>query len=540
VAQAAERLTATTGTAPSPSDAGSLPLPIRPAVTAVTAAGGASESARFWTPTLEHVWLGLAVVAAALGCAVDPIDPIDYWWSVRLGDIIRQLGTIPSDDSLVYTAIRGPIVDGQWLARVIFSALHATGGVELSLALRTPIAIAVALLLARMCRSAGVGSRVSAVVAGLSVILFVPGLTVRPQMLAVVPFLIVWRAALHPPRRIVGLVLTAAAVVFWANVHGSFILIYPLLGVGVLEAAVERLRGGPGASNDRVRRALLLAVVCGLAPLVNPYGIGLASYVADAVLFNGGATSVGVLGAEWSAPEIRSAYGGLFYGSAILAIVLLGAGCRPKLAEGLLLLAFGVLAVSSTRHILWWTLVMVPFVARGLQTVLASPGWRRLPQAGPLPVGSPLLNVVCMVSFALVVLMTLPWWRQRLPLPPDRTAIVDTSTPVAVAEYLAAHPTPGRLFNDTDWSAYVSWRLAPDIRVFVDNRFELHPAEVWTEYLTISRGHVSWQQRLDSYGVTRLALNPQTQTGLVSAVRASPDWTLVYEDKQALVFDRAN
>src|SRR3954454_24645966 len=127
-----------------------------------------------------------------------------------------------------------------------------------------------------------------------------------------------------------------------------------------------------------------------------------------------------------------------------------------------------------------------------------------------------------------------------MPLPPDRTALVDTSGPVAVAEYLAAHPAAGRLFNDTDWSAYFSWRLGPGTQVFVDNRFELHPAEVWTEYLTISRGHVSWQQRLYSYGITRLALNPTSQTGLVSAVRESPDWRLVYEDRQALVFDRAD
>jgi hypothetical protein len=145
-----------------------------------------------------------------------------------------------------------------------------------------------------------------------------------------------------------------------------------------------------------------------------------------------------------------------------------------------------------------------------------------------------------MVSFAMVVLVTLPWWRQRLPQPPKSNAIVVTTTPVAVAEYIAAHPTGGRLFNDTDWSAYFSWRLAPDTRVFVDNRFELHPAEVWTEYLTISRGHVTWQERLDRYGVTRLALSPHTQAGLVSAVRASPDWKLVYQDRQALVFDRAD
>src|SRR4051812_46120569 len=185
----------------------------------------AGSAARLWVPALRHVWLGLAVVAAALGCAVDPVDPIDYWWSVRLGELIRHLGTIPTDDSLVYTAIRGPILDGQWLARVVLSALHDAGGVELSLALRTPIAIAVALLLARMCRTAGVGPRMAAVVAGLSVILFVPGLAVRPQLFAVLPFLVVWRAAMQPPRSAIGIGLTAAAVVFWANVHGSFILI---------------------------------------------------------------------------------------------------------------------------------------------------------------------------------------------------------------------------------------------------------------------------------------------------------------------------
>jgi hypothetical protein len=492
---------------------------------------------RLWAPTLAYVWLGLAVVSAALGAALYPIDPIDYWWSVRLGALIRQLGTIPADDPLVYTAIRGPIVDGQWLARVILSTLHDLGGVELSLALRTPIAIGVALLLARACRSAGAGQRVSAVMAGLSVSLFVPGMAVRPQLFAVVPFLLVWRAALRPPRSIVGIALTAGVVVFWANVHGSFILIYPLLGVGILEAATERLRGGSG---DRLRRALILTVACGLAPLLNPYGLGLANYVADAVLFNGGATSIGVLGAEWAPPEIRSGYGGLFYGSIVLAVVLLGAGTRPRLGEGLLLLAFAVLAVSSTRHILWWSLVMVPFVARGVSTVLASPALRRLPQPGPLPAGSPGLNLACLVTFALLVTVSLPWWRQRLPLPTERTTVLDTSAPVAVGDYLATHPIEGRLFNDTDWSAYFSWRLAPDTRVFIDNRFELHPADVWKEYMTISLGQVRWQRLLDAYGVTRLALNPKSQSGLVEAVRELPDWQLVYEDRQALVFDRAD
>jgi hypothetical protein len=486
-------------------------------------------------PTLATVWLGLAVLAAALGCALQPMEPIDYWWSVRLGALIRQFGALPVDDPLVYTPVRPALVDGQWLGRVILSWLHDLGGVELSLSLRSVVAVISALLLARACRIAGAGPRLAAVVSGLAVILFVPGLAVRPQLLAVVPFLLVAMTVARPPRSAWAVIGTALAVVFWANVHGSFILIYPLLGVSVLVAAVERLRTGDG---QPLRRALILATVCGLAPLLNPHGISLASYVGDTVLFNGGGMSVGILGVEWGAPSIRTPYGGLFYGSVVLVVMLITAGCRPRLGEGLLLLGFGLLAVSSIRHILWWSLIVTPFIARSLADIAARRGPAWLPRPGSLPAGSGVLNVACLALFGVMICLSLPWYRERLPLPPARTVLLDRETPVALGEYLAANPLDGYLFNDTNWSAYLTWRLAPDTRVFVDNRFEAHPPEVWEEYGAISRGHVSWQRRLDAHGITRLALSPEGQSGLVEAVRESADWQQVYEDQQALVFVR--
>jgi hypothetical protein len=482
-------------------------------------------SAHTWTPTLQTVWHGLAAVAAALGAALLPMEPIDYWWSVRLGSMIRQFGALPADDPLVYTPVRSGLVDGQWLARVILSTLHDLGGVELSLSLRTVVAIGAALMLAHMSRQTGAGPRIAAVVSGLAVILFVPGLAVRPQLFAVLPFIVVLLAATRPPTSLRGVVGVAATVVFWANVHGSFILIYPLLGVGVLTAVADWLRARDGESSVRLRDAVRLALACGVAPLLNPHGLALAGYVSDTVLvnggFGGGGTPIGVLGVEWGAPAIRTAYGGIFYGSIVLVIGLITAGCRPRLGEGLLLLGFGVLAVSSVRHVLWWSLVCAPFVARSLAELSARPGIRWLPRAGPLPTGSPVLNVVCLGLFGAMILASLPWYRERLPLPPSRTAILDRDTPVRLAEFLAAHPHEGRLFSD--------------------NRFEAHPADVWQEYSTISRGHVSWQRRLDSYGVTRLALNPDSQGGLLTAVREAPaTWTQVYEDHQAVVFERAS
>ena len=205
---------------------------IRPTLRGAAALGG--RAGRTWMPALSHVWLGLAVLAAALGCALQPLEPIDYWWSVRLGTLIRQLGALPADDPLVYTPVREALVDGQWLARVILSSLHDLGGIELSLALRTVVAVGAALLIALSCRLAGAGPRLAALGAGLSVILFVPGLAVRPQLLAILPFLIVAQAAQWPPRSVLAVPGIVGVVAFWANVHGSFILIYPLLGVGVL------------------------------------------------------------------------------------------------------------------------------------------------------------------------------------------------------------------------------------------------------------------------------------------------------------------
>jgi hypothetical protein len=222
----------------------------------------------------------------------------------------------------------------------------------------------------------------------------------------------------------------------------------------------------------------------------------------------------------------------------VLVVGLIAAGCRPRLGEGLLLLGFGVLAVSSVRHILWWSLIVAPFVARSLAEIAARPGPSWLPRPGPLAAGSGVLNLTCLALFAVMIVASLPWYRERLPLPPARTVVLDRDTPVQLAEYLAAHPHDGRLFNDTNWSAYLTWRLAPDTRVFIDNRFEAHPAEVWEEYSTISRGHVSWQRRLDAHGVTRLAINPETQAGLLAAVRESASWQQVYEDRHAIVFVR--
>ena len=254
---------------------------------------------------------------------------------------------------------------------------------------------------------------------------------------------------------------------------------------------------------------------------------------------------------------MKSAYGRALMLSLLGVVLLVGAGRRPRFAEGVLLVLFGLLALSAVRHIIWWVLVMTPFAARALGLVLADVAARcarrraGLADAGQAggrgsaiaarqsSTGAPLANALILVLFALVAVACPPWYRTRLPLPAARTALVDPATPIAVAEYRAAHPGPGELFHSADWGGYFGWRLGPDRKQFIDCRIELHPADVWRDYLALSSGHASRERLADHYGIGQLALNREGEAGLIRAVAESPNWTLAYENERAVLATRA-
>ncbi|MFN8525172.1 MAG: hypothetical protein U0821_18915 [Chloroflexota bacterium] len=490
--------------------------------------------------SLAHVWWTAALFAAGLAAGLMPIESIDYWWTVKMGDWIRQHGVLPTGDPLLYTAIREPVIDGQWLAQVLFSVAHTIDGPNVALAARMVISIAAAALMLRMCAEEGAGVRASAAGVAIGSLLFVPGLAARPQMLAVLPFLIVLRASFRPPRTVLGLVGVALIFIFWVNVHGSFVLAYVCLSLGAFDAAWSRWHG---RDLGRLKLTIRLGILLLPAALVNPYGWRLLAYVWDVVVFNGVGSAVGVLGVEWGPPILRSTYGGAFFASVLVVIGLLGAGRKPRCREVVLMLFFGLLALQAIRNVAWWGLIVAPYVARAIShpsrpTLLMpgdSPG-RGQERAYGLPVGVPSLNVMCIGLLVTLLMLFLPWWREKLPLPASRTAVLDQSTPVALGEYLAQNQPDGNLFHHTDWGAYLGWRIGPDRKIFVDDRFELHPPDVWRDYARVSGGHASWEEVLERYGVVQVALDAGSQPGLAEAIGRTPRWDLKFQDGDVRVY----
>lgn len=478
-------------------------------------------------PSIRDVWIGLTIGAAFIGPASSPLGVSDIYWTLLTGSWISGHGRLPDGDPFTAAPhVTGPVLNVQWLADVVYHGFEALGGLPMVIAgTAAVVALTYALLLAAAVTASG-HLRLSCVAVWLAYILGASNFSPRPQTLAYPIFalfvLAVVRAEWRKDNRL--LWLLPPATVVWANVHGSFFIGFLLLGC----AAAARIITSRG---PHTARPYLVALAgCALASLVNPYGIGSLIYVASI----GSNPVIRDFVTEWTPTTVNSHEGLMFFGSLVLVAALMyRSRTRPSLFEILLALSFGYLAWSSVRALVWWGLVITPYLARllgGLARGQASAARDRPP-----------INAAILASVALLAVVSLPWFKSSISiLPADKAGLFSPDAPVGVGAYLQAHDPPagGVMFNNQSWGGYLEWATWPRHQVFLDGRFELHPAQVWFDYLDIVFPGARWRALLDQYHVGYLVLSTAEQADLIADVRSDAGWRLDYEDDQAVVFER--
>jgi len=478
--------------------------------------------------SIRHVWIGLTVGAAFVGPASSPIGLPDIYWTLLTGAWMAAHGALlESDPFTAAPHVAGQLLNVQWLADLIFHAFDALGGLPMVITgTALLVATTYALLLAAAVTASG-HLRLSCVAVWVAYILAASNLSPRPQTLAYPIFalfvLAVMRAERRKDTRLLWLLPPATAA--WANLHGPFFTGFAVLGCAAA-ARVLTTRGLHSA-----RPYLLTLGACLLACLVNPYGFGSVVYLASI----GSNPIIRDFVTEWSPTTLASTEGILFFTSTVvLGMLIYRSRIRLSLFEILLLLVFGYLAWSSVRSIVWWGLATAPIMARMLGGVLRG---RPVTTSRDLP----LANAFILAMVALLAIGSLPWLKSSITiLPADKRGVFAPNTPLGVGEYLQTHDAPagGVLFNDQTWGGYLEWATWPKHTVFVDGRFELHPPQIWFDYLDVVFPTARWRSLLDQYGIGYLVLNKTEQTDLVVDLRSDAAWQLDYEDDQAVVFSR--
>lgn len=509
---------------------------------------------RIPAPTLQTIWLAIPVLLVLWSALLNPLRRLDFWWHLKVGQIIVETGRIPTTDLFSFTAAGKPFTYPNWLAEIIFYLLWRVGGLELLVAFDAfMVALAFVLVLAT-CLQSGMNARRVALLALVPAVTFALYSNLRTQVFSFVLlafyFWVLWNV--RAGRRSRWLWLLPPLMAFWVNVHGAFVLGLGVLAGFLVSESVRRWWHGDAPDTIPpaiLRRMALVLVLSALATLINPYGVQIYGYVRQ--LQQDPASQRFVT--EWQPPVITATEHLLIF-FAPFFIVLLGllySAAPLDLTELGLFMGFSVFALVSVRNGIWFAIAVAPIFVRHMQALRVQPlahMRRRLglpePQSAPQRPRreSPVLNWLLVIVLASLTLLFSPWVRPHLQSERLRPTLIDPVIPVEAMDFIAEADLQGNIFHVQDFGDYMIWRLWPQQRTFIDGRVHLYSDELVEDYIAALSAR-DWEAVMDKYAIEYIFLPKPTEENpdpppLLDAVRQSPNWRVRYEDDKSILFER--
>jgi hypothetical protein len=499
--------------------------------------------------------LGVVLFVAAASTGLAACIDGDIWWHLAAGrEMVARRELLFTDPFSVSAAGRAWI-DVHWLFQLSIYALHRAFGLAGLVWVKSAvIGLGAVLLLAAVGRR-----RESLWTRPLLATLLAAGLLLARSLLLprpVIVTLLMLAAFFYllerfgregRPALLWGL---PALQVVWANCQGlsalgpAMVLAYVLAAAATTASLGRRLFAREASSSadgpQRVRQLALALLATCIATAVTPFGLrGLTlPFTLFSRLLPGEQNLFAHAIAENVSPfALERATGGEFWHLkgclGLLALAMLAAGRRLRLSHVLLLLGFVGLALMSNRNVLLLYWIAAPIAALQLGPFVRrkAHAWRN---AGgkPLAIASnaaALLGLLCVSGVAAA--------RE-----PSLAEPAPFRMPLESASLLSNLPH-GDVFTADHQGGYLSFRLHPRFRPYLDTRHVLRSAQELGEYLDL----VQYPERFDAlqdrrrfaYVVLPTAY-PDRYLGLIRHLHASPSWRLIHTDGAEVLFARAD
>ena len=485
----------------------------------------------------DILWFLVILVGFLFYASLIPLPPNDFWWHLKIGEYINNNHVIPTTNMFAWTLPPNqPFFYGSWFAELLFYLIYRINGLSWVIFLRTLLIGIGIWLIAKEANRRSYSWRITALVIAPLCLMITNNLPIRTQIWAWLPFIITY---IILSKYIDGkisktwLLLCPACMIFWVNVHGSFILGLILIGAFFVGELLGRILKQNFALD--VKSILWIGVtgmLSALAILINPRFTGVIDYTIN-LLTNPPSQQ---LIEEWQSPTPQGLANISFFIAILIFIVVTAySKYRLKPTEIIIFVGFLWLAWSGQRYVIWYGFVTTPILAKLIKD---------------LPIKTPVfmpqknwLNLFLASLLFIPVIFAQPWFVESLPLPNTfwrqvlRNSpvgpLISTDTPILATEYLKLHPG-GHLYNEMGYGSYLIWAI-PEQGVFIDPRVELFPYDQWMDYIHINNG-TNYEEVLSKYGVDRILLDTKLQPNLSSALSTDPRWHLEYEDQYSQIW----
>jgi len=513
----------------------------------------AKRSSRASDPRLgRRLFFALATVALAYAfvAGLRTVSDYDLGWQLATGRWVLQHHQIPKADVLSYTAQGEPWTYPVGAGIFFYGAYRLGGNALISWIAAAACVGTVALLLRR-------GSAVSAGIAIVGMPLLAARILPRADMFSVVLFAaflsILWENHQTGRARLWWLPLL---MLVWVNVHFGFGAGLGLVLAYLVTELLETVFGGERrrAALQRLRHAFPWLACTALATLVNPWGWGL--YRALILQERANAQQQFWI-AEWigtrlnwtalvTALSLGGTKGGLFLLLAIAVVAGVLALFQRQLGAAILLLGATYPPVRYVRMGALFACLVVVVGGPVLTAAMARVGSRIRPA-----------RTCSLLATAAVVMLAALAFARSFDLVTNRyyfNVVTDSATfgtglswwfPERAAEFIVREKLPGEIFNNYDAGGYLTWRLGPHRRVYIDGRDTLFGASRVQQYRELLKSPPDselWRQEADRYDINTVLLSVARYDG-IQFVRlkdfcSSTLWRPVYLDEVSAVFVR--
>jgi hypothetical protein len=540
-------------------------------------------------------------------------DP-DTCWLLAVGRYIVDHSSLPPTDPFSYTRLPASgggaptFVVYQWLSEVFFYLSFKCGGATGPLVLVALVLVntfvVVPLVFAQKLKCPHL---LSLVLVSLSTWAIFPRFFVRPEIWSNL-FLMAWLVLLAVLRlrhlrrtqkpvsndkkiahtsvfANIDWPLVSVAVtmmLLWTNFHCCFVLGFLLLIAYLACTTAESILIGKPKENFPITEWIILPLA-GIASLINPWGIGLWTYLPG--IFFAPVNSMIKELQGFSPRDIQHPYYYPFIALVIAACCMMigrinWAIRNKRLRETIGLFAPGLMLASIIEAICCKRAVAFTVAIVAVQLLVC---WRQLEQATEKQAAAPtapggkksnkqkraeareilaqkakpqqaqskpsflasleaqlekfysarfklwigainILTAAVVVAYCNMHPQTIPEQRQ------------DFRPPLQAVQWISKNTPPGRMFNSTLFGDVLIWYAPGNPSVFIDTRFDLYSPQLTKDYADIFFCHSGWHELLTKYSIDWVFV--PTNSILAGQLVYDQAWKTLYSDSDAVILAR--
>ncbi|MGH9667252.1 MAG: hypothetical protein ACRD9L_22755, partial [Bryobacteraceae bacterium] len=398
----------------------------------------------------------------------------DAGWHIRTGEYILQHHEVPRQDLFSYSKPVASWFAWEWLSDVLFALAFRAAALKGVVLLAGVVIACFATLLLQFLvwRGANVFSAlaVGLLSVGAASLHFLARPHVFTMLLLVISLWLVAADRQSPGARVWWLV---PLTILWTNLHGGFLVLILCLGLLAAGCGIEGWLDRPGPRRwSAFRRYAILAAATAASSLVNPYGYRLHIHVIEYLRSDWIRNVV----QEFQAPTFRAEnlrqFEILLFAGLITVAFLFA---RKQISDGLWILAFAHMALTSVRHVAMYVIVSAPLIANEVTRWWAVAARNTTPRstlrifddmARELRPAFRRTSVLPALMVAALMFAGKPLrWPQDFP---------SLSFPVNIVNRHQAEILQGRVFTEDQWGDYLLYRFYPHLRVFIDGRSDFY------------------------------------------------------------------